>query len=200
MEESPVVHLPLPTRNFPDSASIELARRAAPPHAQLDSPARLVMTHLADLGAMTVAPHERLAQAEQRMVQHGVCALLVVARMPHVLGIVTLADLQGGKPLRLVAERRLTHEELCVADLMQAVSQLDAVDDRLLARATVGQVVATLLEFGHPNLLVLEPGADPAAPRIRGLVLQMQVERQLGMRLPSAEIAGTFAEIEQALI
>jgi hypothetical protein len=60
--------------------------------------------------------------------------------------------------------------------------------------------VATLLASGHPNVLVAEAGADPATPRIRGLVSQMQVERQLGMQLPSTEIAGTFAEIERALI
>jgi len=126
--------------------------------------------------------------------------LFVAAQMPQVLGILTLADLQGEKPLRLAFQRQLTHKELSVADLMQPVSQLDALDHRLLNRATVGQVVATLLEFGHPHLLVVEPGTDPATHRIRGLVSQMQVERQLGMQLPFTEIAGTFAEIEQALI
>lgn len=195
-----MLHPALPTRHFSASASIELVRRVAPPSVDLESPARLVMTDLADTTAMTVAPHELLAQAEQRMVQQGVRVLFVVARMPHVLGILTLADLQGEKPLRLVFERQLTHEELRAADLMQPVSQLDALDHRLLSRATVGQVVATLLEFGHPHLLVVEPGADPATHRIRGLVSQMQVERQLGMQLPSTEIAGTFAEIGQALI
>ena len=71
--------------------------------------------------------------------------------------------------------------------------------DRLLSRATVGQVVATLLEFGRPHLLVVEPGANPETQRVRGLVSLMQVERQLGMQLPFTRIAGTFAEIGKAL-
>ena len=195
-----MIHTPLPTRHFPDNLSIELMRHAPPHSVDLASPARTVMTDLADVSAMTIGPHERLAQAEQHMVRHGVCALFVVARMPHVLGIVTLADLQGEKPLRLVAERGLTHGDLRVGHLMQPVSQLDALDHRLLARATVGQVVATLLEFGHPDMLVVEGGPDSASPRIRGLVSRMQVERQIGMQLPAIEIAGTFAEIERALL
>jgi hypothetical protein len=193
-------HSSLPTRTFSEIASMELLRRVPPPNVDLGSPAPLVMTDLADMTAASIAPHERLAQAEQCMVRLGTPLLLVAAQVPHVLGILTLADLQGEKPLRLVYQRQLTHEELCVADLMQPVSQLHALDHRLLARATVGQVVATLVEFGHPHLLVVEPATDPATHRIRGLVSQMQVERQLAMQLPSIEIASTFTEIEQALI
>ena len=198
--EVPVLQLALPTRHFPESASIELMRRAPPPGVDLDSPARLVMTDIADMTSMTIAPHEALAQAKQRMIQQGIGVLFVVGRMPHVLGILTFADLEGEKPLRIVSERHLTHGDLRVDDLMQPVSQLDALDHRSLGRATVGQVVATLLEFGHPDMLVVEGGPDSASPRIRGLVSRMQVERQIGMQLPAIEIAGTFAEIERALL
>ena len=100
-------HPALPIRHFSESGSIELAWRAPPPSVDLESPARLVMTDLSDMTAMTIGPGERLREAEQRMVQQGRRVLFVVARMPHVMGMLTLADLQGEKPLRLVFERQL---------------------------------------------------------------------------------------------
>src|SRR5258706_10646032 len=81
--EVPVLQPALPTRHFSENASIELVRRVPPPPVDLDSPARLVMTDLADMTALTIGPHERLAQAGQRMIQQGVFVLFVVARMPH---------------------------------------------------------------------------------------------------------------------
>jgi hypothetical protein len=196
--EAFMLHPALPTRNLSDNAWFEGVARAPRPGVDLDSPARLVMTDLSDTTALTVDPGERLAGAERHMVQQGACVLFVVERT-DVLGVLGLADLQGEKPLRLVFERGLRHRDLRVADVMQPVAQLDTLDERLLQRATVGEVVATLLRFGHPHLLVVEPGADPATPRVRGVVSQMQVERQLGMQLPSIEIAGTFAEIGRVL-
>jgi hypothetical protein len=53
--------------------------------------------------------------------------------------------------------------------------------------------------IGHPQVLVFQPGAGSGAHRIRGLVSLMQVERQLGMQLPSTRIAGNFAQIGNAL-
>jgi signal-transduction protein with cAMP-binding, CBS, and nucleotidyltransferase domain len=190
----------LPSQQFPDSALMELAHRDAPASVTPDSPARIVMLDLSDATAVTIAPHERLAEAAQRMDQLGVQLLLVVAQMPHVQGILTLADLRGEEPLRLVVQRQLRHGDLRVVDVMRPVSQLDAVDLRALDSASVGQVVATLLKFGHPHLLVVEHPAEPARRVLRGVVSLAQVERQLGIRLNAIETASSFVEIERALL
>jgi hypothetical protein len=190
----------LPTRNLSDGVSLELLRRAPPPRVQLESPAEHVMTTVADLSAATVMPHEGLDQAEERMAQQGVQVLLVVGQVPRVLGVLALADLQGEKPLRFVSEHRLARRDLCVADLMQPLSQLDAIELRALLGASVGQVVTTLVRSRRPHLLVVEPAAASGTLQLRGLLSRIQVERQLGTRLPAIAIASTFAEIEQALI
>jgi signal-transduction protein with cAMP-binding, CBS, and nucleotidyltransferase domain len=174
----------LPTRNLPESVSLEFLRRSPPAVVQLDSPAQAVMIDINELSGATVMPHEDLGQAEQRMAQQGAQVLLVVAQVPRVLGILALADLHGEKPLQVASERRLTHPEMRVVDLMQPVSQLDA----------------TLLRSGRTHLLVVEPGGNDGTLRLRGVVSRSQVERQLGTRLPSTTIADTFAAIEQALI
>jgi hypothetical protein len=190
----------LPTRNLPESVSLEFLRRSPPAVVQLDSPAQAVMIDINELSGATVMPHEDLGQAEQRMAQQGAQVLLVVAQVPRVLGILALADLHGEKPLQVASERRLTHPEMRVVDLMQPVSQLDALDHRTLSRASVAHVVATLLRSGRTHLLVVEPGGNDGTLRLRGVVSRSQVERQLGTRLPSTTIADTFAAIEQALI
>ncbi|MDB5858346.1 MAG: hypothetical protein JWQ76_2035 [Ramlibacter sp.] len=190
----------LPTRTLSDGVSLALVRRVLPPSVRLESPAHEVMTTVAELSAATVMPYEALDQAEERMAQQGVQVLLVVARMPRVLGVLALHDLQGEKPLRLVSERRLAYRDLRVADLMEPVSGLDAIELRALRRASVGQVVATLVRSGRPHLLVVEPAAEAGTLHVLGLLSKTQVERQLGFPLPSIAIAGTFAEIEQALI
>ena len=192
-------HLPLPTFRFPDGTRIA---QALPPHKRavtMTSPALDVMTDLTEVRAAIVQPATSLPNAELKMIHQGVRLLFVVSELPSVEGIVTAGDIQGDKPLRLVQQRQLRHSEISVADVMTPLSSLDAVDFDSLGRATVGQVVATLLKFGRPHLLVVEREGATGPARIRGLVSQTQVERQLGATLPSMEIASTFSEIRQAL-
>src|SRR2546427_661142 len=92
--EVPVLHPALPIRHFSEGALIELVRRAPPPSVDLESPARLVMTDLADMTAMTIGPRERLRRAEKRMVHQGLRGLFIVAQMPPGMGILTLAALE----------------------------------------------------------------------------------------------------------
>jgi CBS domain-containing protein len=200
LKELPVVDAVLPTRNLSDGVALALERRAPLPSVRLESPAQEAMTTMAELAGATIMPRETLEHAQERMAQQGVQVLLVVERMPQVLGVLALDDLQGEKPLRLLSERRIARRDLRVADLMQPVSALDAIELRALRRASVGQVVATLARSKRPHLLVVEPAPDAATLDVVGLLSKTQVERQLGTALPPIGVAGSFAEIEQALI
>lgn len=189
----------LPTFRFADGTRIAQAQPPQKSAVTLASPALAVMTDLTEIRAATVQPQVSLPNAEQKMIHQGVRLLFVVSEMPHVDGIVTAGDIQGDKPLRLVQQRQIKHSEITVGDVMTPLSSLDGIDFAALSRATVGQVVATLLKFGHPHLLVIENAATAGGACVRGLVSQTQVERQLGTPLPSMEIASTFSEIRQAL-
>lgn len=190
---------PLPTFRFPDGTRFAQSHPPQKAPVTLASAALAVMTDLTEVRAATVQPQASLAHAELKMIHQGVRLLFVVSAMPHVDAIVTAGDIAGDKPLRLVQQRQLKHSEITVADVMTPLSSLDAIDFASLERATVGQIVATLLKFGHPHLLVVESAPASGAARIRGLISQTQVERQLGTPLPSTEIASTFSEIHQAL-
>jgi CBS domain-containing protein len=191
---------PIPTFRFPDGTCIAQAEVAAQRGVTLDSPALWVMTDLTQVRAATVQPQVALAQAEKIMIQQGVRMLFVVTQTPCVDGIVTAAELRGDQALRLVQQRQGRYDDLCVADVMTRLSELDVLPLEDLERATVAAVVATLRKFGRPHLLVVERATAQAAARIRGLISHTQVERQLGAPLPMHEIATTFVEIERALV
>jgi hypothetical protein len=105
----------------------------------------------------------------------------------------------GDKPVQLMQERQVRRHELCVADVMTRLSELDVVELRALQHASVGDVLATLTKFGRPHLLVVEAASQQGPARIRGVVSHAQIERQLGHAEPIHEVARTFAEVGQAL-
>lgn len=189
----------LPTFRFP--AGTHIVQVQPPQHGPvtLDSPAMAVFTDLAQIRAATVQPQTSLDQAELKMIYQGVRLLFVVSDMPSVDGILTAADIAGDKPMRLVHQRQVKHQDLTAADVMTPLADIDAITFAALQRATVAEVVATLTQRGRPHLLVIDSSTADRAPRIRGLVSQTQVERQLGQQLPLTAMAQTFSELEQVL-
>jgi CBS-domain-containing membrane protein len=190
---------PLATTHLPPETCIAMAEPPRVPTVDLGSPGIAVMTDLTQVRAATVHPEDSLIQAEQVMIHQGVRTLFVVSKLPCIDGIVASRDLSGEAPLRLMRERNAHREDLRVRDLMRPLADLDAVDLETLARATVGDVSATLARFGHPYLLVLEAAGREHPARIRGLISQAQLERQLGRAIPTVEVATTFDEVRRAL-
>jgi CBS domain-containing protein len=189
----------LPTFRF--TAGTHIVQVQPPQHGPvtLESPAIEVFTDLAQYRAATVQPRTSLDQSELKMIYQGVRLLFVVSDMPSVDGILTAADIAGDKPMRLVHQRQIKHEDLTAADVMTPLAEIDAITFAALKRATVEQVVATLVRRGRPHLLVIDSDTPDRTPRIRGLVSQSQVERQLGRTLPVSAMAQTFSELEQVL-
>jgi signal-transduction protein with cAMP-binding, CBS, and nucleotidyltransferase domain len=189
----------LPTFRFARGTSIAQAQPKQNPAVTLDSPALDVMTDLTLVKAATTNPTTTLAQAEQMMIYQGVRLLFVVSDMPSVEGLVTATDLRGDKPMRIVHQRGLRHDDLRVADVMTELSALDAIDFAHMGSATVRNVIATLKKFGRQHLLVAQSASAQSPQRIRGVISKAQVERQLGTPIDLTEIASSFAEIGQAL-
>lgn len=189
----------LPTLRLDAGVSIAQAAPWTTSAVTLDSPATAVMTDLTRVKAATTLPTTTLRQAEKMMVYQGVRMLFVVSDMPSFDGLVTLADLHGDRQMQVVHDRQARYEEISVADVMTPVGSLDAIDFDTLARASVGNVVATLQHLGHNHLLVVETCGKGSPHRVRGVVSRTQVERQLGTAIEITPIAVSFAEIERAL-
>ena len=172
-------------------------RHTAP--VTLDSPALEIMTDLTRVKAATTSPVTTLRQAEQMMIYQGVRMLFVVTDMPSIAGLITATDLRGEKQMRLVHERSVHFDDLCVADVMTDLSALDAIDFDRMRSAAVGDVIATLRQFGRNHLLVVQRATDQAPRQVRGVISRAQIERQLGTAITITPIASSFSEIERAL-
>ncbi|OGB68156.1 MAG: hypothetical protein A2496_00035, partial [Burkholderiales bacterium RIFOXYC12_FULL_60_6] len=146
----------LSTFRFSANTCIPQAQPKAQGAVTEQSPGTEVMTDLASVKAATIDPHISLDQAEQAMIHQGVRSLFVVSGFPCVDGLITLADLVGEKPMRLVNERHIRRQDLSVADVMTPLSKLDALDYEELKSSTVAQVIATFKKLKHSHLLVVQ--------------------------------------------
>lgn len=188
----------LPTRHLKAGTSVAQARPWQAVPVTLASPALEVMTDLTQVKTATTSPATSLHQCEQEMIYQGVRMLFVVEEMPAILGLITTTDLQGDRPLRVVQERRIHRDELCVADVMTPLEVLDAIEFDSMKIASVGNLVATLKRFGRNHLLVVD--GPPGGPeRVRGVISRAQIERQLGENIDVTEVANSFAELGQML-
>jgi CBS domain-containing protein len=189
----------LPTFRLEPGMAIAQARPKSNLPVTIDSPALEVMTDLTQVKAATIGPSTTLRQAEQTMVYQGVRMLFVVSDMPSIEGLITTTDLQGEKQMRLVHERNVRYDDLCVADVMSGLSMLDAIDHDQMKTAVVGDVIATLKRFGRNHLLVVERSTPISPRRVRGVISRAQIERQLGEAIEITPVANSFSEIERAL-
>lgn len=189
----------LSTRRLERGTSITQAQPWQSVPVNPDSPALAVMTDLALVKAATTSPTTSLRQAEQTMIYQGVRMLFVGTDMPSVEGLITTTDLRGDRQLRVVHDRHMRYDELCVADVMTPLAMLDAIDFADLKTASVSNMIATLKQLGRNHLLVVEGAPDTGRQRVRGVISRAQIERQLGAVIDVTEVASSFAELGQML-
>jgi len=189
----------LTTFRFPEGTCIAQAQPPSGVPVTLESPGRSVMTDLTHVRAATIAPDMPLAQARQTMIHQGVRLLFVVSEMPCVDGLITSTDLEGERPVLERNRRGVKYEDLIVADVMSPLASLDAIDLEELAHASVAKVVATLKQLGRRHMLVVQKAGSGHGPRVRGVISQTQIERQLGQPIDVVELAGNFSEISVSL-
>ena len=190
----------MPTFRLPPGISIAQASPWHTLRVTLESPALDVMTDLTQVKAATIRPDATLEQAEQTMIYQGVRMLFVVSDMPELEGLITTTDLRGEQQMRLVHSRNLRFDEMRVADVMTELGWLDAIEFDRMAKATVGNMIATLKRVGRNHLLVVQVATSSTPLRVRGVVSRAQIERQLGTPIDITEIASNFSEVERALV
>jgi CBS domain-containing protein len=189
----------LPTRRLMRGTSITQAQPWHDSAVTRSSPALAVMTDLTKVKAATTSPATTLRQAEQLMIYQGVRLLFVVSEMPALEGLITSTDLHGDRAMRIVQQRNVRYDDLCVADVMIGLSMLDAIDYEQMKGARVSNVIATLAKHGRNHLLVVEGAAGSERQRVRGVISRSQIERQLGSVIDLVEVADSFAELGQML-
>ncbi len=181
------------------SGSVVVARPAPPNSVTADSPAMDAMTDLRHTHAALIEPQTTMEAAHAYMVQRGVRMLLVMSPEKNLVGIITATDILGEKPLRFSQERRVKHNEILVSDIMTPLDKLAAMSLADVSHAKVGDIIASLRESGRQHTLVMNAMSDGKS-EICGIFSTTQIERQLGVTIPSTGVATTFAELEAALL
>ena len=195
---SNVAFKPIPTKRL--SFGADLVHPDEPRPVTIDTPALEVMTDFHNIEVVTIPPDASLIVANETMSARHVRLLLVVNAAEQLLGLITARDTLGERPLQLLAQRGGAFNDLIVSDLMRGVDVMDVVDLRDAMHASVGDVVATLKALGRQHLLVGSLEVGNLHYRVRGLFSATQIGRQLGVTVQTFEVAGTFAEIEAALV
>lgn len=181
------------------AGTVRIVSSASPKAVTLLSPALEVMTDLRYTHAAVADTTTSMEVANAYMIKRSVRSLLVLDEDKNLCGIITATDILGEKPLRFIQERRVKHNEILVSDIMTPLERLEGVAIEDVQRARVGDVITSLQDSGRQHTLVLESDEGGTAV-VCGIFSLTQIEKQLGVSIPSQEVARTFTEIEAALI
>jgi CBS-domain-containing membrane protein len=165
----------------------------------LDDSALTVMTDLTRVPAVLVDPDVDIEAAMRIMIRRNVRSLFVVDVNSEILGLITATDLLGEKPLQHIQQHGGRRDDIRVRELMTPHARLEVLPMAQVARACVGQVVATLVQASRQHAMVVEDSPD-GRQQVRGVFSATQLEKQLGQLVPAESVAHTFAEIEAALV
>jgi CBS domain-containing protein len=191
-------YAPLTLRLLRPQAGYAQPTQAVPDRVKLDDPAAQVMTDLRAVTAVIVLSGDTMDEAHRRMIQRGVRLLLVVDQDRRVVGVITASDILGDKPMRVITQRGVRREELLVRDVMTPQETLEVLDIAEVRTAKVGHIVATLKRSGRQHALAAEQDGR-GSHIVRGVFSATQIARQLGITIPTDEVAATFSEIEAQL-
>ncbi|MCA1790451.1 MAG: CBS domain-containing protein [Thioalkalivibrio sp.] len=190
-------HKPLPSHKADPGTGLQQVTEGAPV-VTMSSSALCVMTDFRKVPVATVGPDATLSQATEEMIARGV-RLLIVVEAERVLGLITARDTQGERPIQIVHERGVRYPDLRVRDLMAPLETMDLLELGRVMHAEVGDIIATLKNWGRQHALVGERDPTTGAMRIRGVFSATQIGRQLGLQVQTFDVARTFADIQATL-
>ncbi len=163
-----------------------------------ESPAIDVMTDFTKIAAVTMGPCETIDAAEKRMIASGVRLLLVVDQSNHILGLITLTDLHGARPMQYIQEAGGTREDIFLRDIMTKGSQVEALPMKMVALSRVGDIIETMKQSNRQHALVIDDDEDNQQI-IRGIFSTKQISIQLGLVFKAKETREIFADLEAIL-
>ena len=145
---------------------------------KLTEPATFVMTDFRERSFFKVAPDEQIDNVLDKMKHAGLRAAFVMDKdSDKLLGLITSYDIMGEKPLRYLQSAGFTeHKDIQVADIMESVKEMVAVEISDVEKATVHSVLDALQKSGLTHLPVVEkkPGEEL---HLRGLFSSSRVLR-----------------------
>ena len=183
---------PLSFQSMPVGAGYSRPDQQFPGGLTTQSKALTAMTDLREVTALTVERTNTLAATRERMRKLGVRMLLVTDATGAVMGIVTVTDLDSGRPEKIASKTGEQPDELLVQDIMTLRGRIEILPLTEVSNANVGQILNSLRRAGRRHALVL----DEDSTEICGIFSLTRLCGQIGLDIQPGAAA---ADIEQAL-
>ena len=183
---------PLNFQSMPVGAGYSRPDQQFPGGLTTQSAALAAMTDLREVTALTVERTNTLAATRERMRKLGVRMLLVTDATGAVLGIVTVTDLDSGRPEKIASKTGEQPDELLVQDIMTLRGRIEILPLAEVGNANVGQILNSLRRAGRRHALVL----DEDSREICGIFSLTRLCGQIGLDI---QPGAATADIEQAL-
>jgi CBS domain containing-hemolysin-like protein len=187
---------PLQFHSMPIGVGYARPEQQYPDGLDLTGPALSAMTDLRRITALTVERTNTLAATRERMQKLGVRMLLVTGATGAVMGIVTATDLDSDRPGKIAAKTGERPEELLVQDIMTLRGRIEVLTLQDVGRASIGQVLASLLEAGRRHALV----HDGANNEICGIFSLTRLCGQVGLDIQPGDPFDRIAAALSALL
>ncbi len=168
---------------LPVGATYSRPRVDLPSHLSPDDPAIQAMTDLRRVTALTVERTMTLAATRERMRKLGVRMLLVTNASSAVIGVVTVTDLDSGRPERIAEKTGESADELSVKDIMTLRGRIEVLRIEDVERVRVGDILATLRDRHRRHALVVCENAETQATEVCGIFSLSQICRLVGLNV-----------------
>ncbi len=178
-------------QSMPVGAGYSRPEQQFPGGLTVDSPAVEAMTDLRRVTALTVERTNTLAATRERMKKLGVRMLLVTGATGAVMGVITVTDLDSGRPEKIASKTGEQPDELLVQDIMTLRGRIEVLTLADVEKAVVGQVLSSLREAQRRHALVLDNDEH-----ICGIFSLTRVCGQAGLDIQPGE---SMQKIEAAL-
>ena len=191
---------PLTLHSLPRTTDLVRPEARPEPRFTFESPALSVMTDLRQVSPVCIQADSGLATAHQLMVSSGVRMLFVEDHEHSLVGLVTVADLLGHKPLQVTHDHGKSHAEMTVQDIMTHRLTLEALLLEDVGKARVGELVATMKQLGQQHALVVDINPANGHHEVCGLFSTTQMARLLGMSLSFIRLPQALYEIQRTVL
>lgn len=186
----------LPTCQLTDYCTYE-SPWEPPEVVYLEDPATYVLIDFQQTKPLTIAEEARMFDARQQMEDRHIPVSLVIDNHNCLSGIISMEDILSERPVKLQEELRIERKKLKVKHIMEKKDGLISVDFATLEKSQVGHVIQTLQQLKQHYLLVTEK--TQKGNKIRGLLIDSQISRQLGMNIRQINGHFSIADLQRLL-
>lgn len=125
---------------------------------KLTEPATFVMTDFRERPFFKSTPDEQIDETLKKMKHAGLRAAFVMDKQSdRLLGMITSYDIMGEKPLRFLQSASFNErKDILVADVMESINDMVAVEMHEVENSTVQSVLDVLQKCGRTHLPVVE--------------------------------------------